>query len=301
MLHEDMLAREDIDAVYAPLPSGMRNEYMSRAVAAGKHVYSEKPMGGTVQEVAELTQACAAAGVQWMDGTMWYHSHRTLAIEEKLRRGDLGKIDHVSAAFTFKAPDEAWLNGGNGRTDKTREPMGCLGDQGWYPLSAILWAYDWELPERVMATSTTLNTVDTVVACSGTLFFSGGRIGTFDCGCTRAHRSQVEIVGETGTIRVDDLVGGQGRSGDFAAYETPFVGSSSYVQGDVMGKDEVVQVEPCDHVNALTAAFARCVSAVKAGGEPDADWPRRSLAVHTVMSAVFESASARGTMVPVGH
>ena len=27
--------------------------------------------------------------------------------------------------------------------------MGCLGDQGWYPLSAILWAYDWELPEKV--------------------------------------------------------------------------------------------------------------------------------------------------------
>merc|ERR1712094_166618 len=106
--------------------------------------------------------------------------------------------------------------------------MGCLGDQGWYPLSAILWAYNWELPERVMATSTTFNTVDTIVACSGALFFSGGRMGFFDSGATRAHRSQYEIVGDAGTIWVDDLVGGQGRSGNFDAYFVPFVGSSSY-------------------------------------------------------------------------
>ena len=170
---------------------------------------------------------------------------------------------------------------------------------GWYPLSAILWAYDWELPERVIATSTTLNTVDTIVACSGVLYFSGGRIGFFDCGCTRAHRSQYEIVGDAGSIRVDDLVGGQGRTGNFAAYETPFVGSSSYTQGDVMGKDEVVQAEPCDHVNELTSAFASCVQAVLEGGKPDPDWPRRSLAVHTVMSAVFESAVAGGIPVEV--
>ena len=40
------------------------------------------------------------------------------------------QVLRVSASFTFMAPDEAWLQGGNGRTDKSREPMGCLGDQG---------------------------------------------------------------------------------------------------------------------------------------------------------------------------
>jgi predicted dehydrogenase len=128
--HDEMLADENINAVYAPLPSGMRNDYIRRAISAGKHVYSEKPMGGTVQEVVELTQACADAGLQWMDGTMWYHSTRTKEIEGKLRGREIGNVSHVTASFTFKAPDEEWLNGGNGRTDKSREPMGCLGDQG---------------------------------------------------------------------------------------------------------------------------------------------------------------------------
>lgn len=205
----------------------------------------------------------------------------------------------MNAAFTFHFPDQPWLDGGNGRTDKTREPMGCLGDQGWYPLSVILWAFGWELPEKVEATSTTLNKVDTIVACSGTLYFKDGRVATFNCGCTSAHRSQYEIVCENGTVRVEDLVGGQGRSGDFSAYFVPYVGSGKYVKGDVMGKDTVVDVEESDHVDALVEDFSACVNAIKAGGKPDLSWPKRSLAVHTVMSAIFESCSDGGKVVPV--
>merc|ERR1712166_1650123 len=49
MSHEDMLSNPDIDALYAPLPSGLRNAYLTRAIAAGKHVYPEKPMGGSLR------------------------------------------------------------------------------------------------------------------------------------------------------------------------------------------------------------------------------------------------------------
>ena len=297
MTYGELISQPQVDAIYCPLPTGLRNEWITKAVAAGKHIYSEKPMGGTVAELKELLQACDSAGLQFMDGTMWYHSKRTRHIEALLSSGELGPVQSVSAAFTFHFPDQEWLDGGNGRTDKSREPMGCLGDQGWYPLSAILWAFGWELPERAMATSTTFNKVDTIVACHGVLFFKGGRVATFDCGATAAHRSQYEIVCEHGVVKVDDLVGGQGRSGIFAAYEKPFVGSGRYVRGDVMGKDTVVEVEECDHVDALVADFTECVNAVKLGGKPNPDWPRRSLAVHSVMSAVFESAQQGGAVV----
>ena len=97
---------------------------------------------------------------------------------------------------------------------------------------------------------------------------------------------------------VNDLVGGQGRSGNFAAYELPFSGSTEYIQGDVMGRDEVVQVETCDHVDALVRTLARCVASCKFdGAAPDSAWPARSLAVHKVMSAVFESALNGGSSI----
>ncbi len=81
------------------------------------------------------------------------------------------------------------LEGGNGRTDKKREPMGCFGDQGWYPIGAIMWAYEYELPVKVMMTYTKLNSVDTIIGCGGTLWFKNDRIATFDAGVEVCHRS----------------------------------------------------------------------------------------------------------------
>lgn len=297
MTNEEMVERSDIDFVYNPLPSGVRNQWSHKLIASGKHIYAEKPMAGDVKEMEALLAACEGKALQWMDGTMWYHSHRSQEIEEKLRSGAIGRTQRVTASFTFSAPNEEWLHGGNGRTDKTREPMGCLGDQGWYPLSAVLFGFRWELPEKVMATHTRLNKVDTIISCCATLWFSDGRSAVIDCGATAPHRSQYEIVGETGTIRVDDLVGGQGRSGNFDAYGKPFVGSGLYYQSDAAGKEKRVRAKKCDHVDKLVLDFVKCVEAIKAGGAPDPEWPKRSLAVHKVLDAIFESSSNGGREV----
>ncbi len=91
--------------------------------------------------------------------------------------------------------------------------MGCFGDQGWYPIGSIMWAYEYELPVKVMMTYTKLNSVDTIIGCGGTLWFKNNRIATFGAGVEVCHRSQFEIVGENGLISVDDQVGGFGRTG----------------------------------------------------------------------------------------
>ena len=42
--YDDLLARDDIDAVYVPLPTGIRKEWVVKAANAGKHVVVEKPL-----------------------------------------------------------------------------------------------------------------------------------------------------------------------------------------------------------------------------------------------------------------
>ncbi len=288
--YNDLLADPSIDAVYLPLPTAHCNEWIEAAAKAGKHVYAEKPFAEGIHTAID---ACRRHNVQFMDGTMWLHSTRTHDIETRIAHGDIGTVKRVTAAFTFKAPSKEWYEGGNGRTDKTREPMGCFGDQGWYPVGAILWTFGYELPERVQMTFVSKNSVDTIVACGGTLWFSGGRMATFDAGCELAHRSQYEAVGDAGLVRVDDLVGGQGRSGDFAAYEQRYTGSSRYVLGDVDGKDVEIRVEPCDHVVKLIETF----SAIVQSGKVDPHWPTRTLACHRVMAALFRSAESDGSVV----
>jgi predicted dehydrogenase len=296
--HNDMLADPSIDAVYIPLGSAIRNDFIRSSILAKKHVYLEKPMGGTIQDIENLIELAKENKVQWFDGTMWFHSRRTKEISSKLQNKVIGDLHHVNSSFTFKAPNDEWLNGGNGRTDKTLEPMGCLGDQGWYPLAAILFAFGFnEMPIKVMASSFAFNSVDTIVSCAGTLWFEGGKLATFNCGCTCAHISQFEIVGTNGSIVVNDLVGGQGRTGNFSAYEEQFVGSDTYVQGDMMGLDTKMHVESSDHVDDLVTSFISKIKTIKSGGNPDSEWPKRSLMIHTVMSKIFESVMSDGDII----
>merc|ERR1719181_214623 len=107
---------------------------------------------------------------------MWLHSIRTKHIKQQIDNGKIGAVKRVTASFTFKAPSDEWLQGGNGSTDKSREPFGCFGDQGWYPITAILFGFDYELPQKVQMSYTNLNKLDTIVSCGGTLWFSGGRM-----------------------------------------------------------------------------------------------------------------------------
>jgi len=236
MTHDEVLAEAGAEVLYIPLPSGVRNAFMRRALEAGKHVYSEKPHSGTVAEFRQVLDLAAARGRQWMDGTMWYHSVRTRAMEEALAK--LGPVRRVAASFTWGngLVDQAWIDGGNGRTDPAREPFGMLGDSGHYPISAVAWAFAWELPVRAQALHCKRNKVGAVITCEAFLWFKDGGRAVIDTTCEGPHRSQFEVMCDRGVLKVDDLVGGQGRSGNFSAYEGPFVGSTRFVLGDHMGK-----------------------------------------------------------------
>ncbi|VEU38565.1 unnamed protein product [Pseudo-nitzschia multistriata] len=300
-----------IDALYVPLPSGVRNSYLKRALELGKHVYSEKPHGGTVNELRAVLDLAASKNLQWMDGTMWYHAHRTKEMEERLLPSSsnasgnpkpLGKVRRVSASFTWGGGglvDEAWREGGNGRTDPLREPMGMLGDSGHYPVSAVLWAFGWELPTMAKAVYTKRNRLGAIISVEAVLWFEDGGRAIVDASCELPHRSQFEIVCDNGILRVDDLVGGQGRSGDFGAYERPFVGASEYTLGDYTGRDTKASAEACDQVQCLLRAFCGRVKAIEGGGAADPEWSRRSLCTHTVLCAIFESSMRDGVDVGI--
>ena len=75
--YEDMLADDHIDAVYLPVPTAFRNEWIEKAARAGKHVYAEKPLADGIEDAIAV---CKEHGVQFMDGTMWVHScHRVMS------------------------------------------------------------------------------------------------------------------------------------------------------------------------------------------------------------------------------
>src|SRR4030095_12909852 len=97
--YEELLARKDIDAVYIPLPTGLRKEWVLRAAAAGKHIVCEKPCAVRVSHLQEMIGACRKHGVQFVDGVMFMHSQRLGALRAVLDDGQsIGKIRRIQSS-----------------------------------------------------------------------------------------------------------------------------------------------------------------------------------------------------------
>ncbi len=149
--YEELLASDSVDAVYIPLPTGLRKEWVIRAANAGKHVLCEKPCGTSAIELREMIDACESNKVQFMDGVMYMHTLRLSELRKTLDDpGSIGDIRRIATQFSFCADDE--FKSGNIRTDSRLEPHGCLGDLGWYTIRFILWTMSFQLPTKVRGT-----------------------------------------------------------------------------------------------------------------------------------------------------
>src|SRR5580765_398408 len=56
--YDELLSANDVDAVYIPLPTGLRKEWVIRAAAAGKHIVCEKPCATSLADLHEMIEAC---------------------------------------------------------------------------------------------------------------------------------------------------------------------------------------------------------------------------------------------------
>jgi D-xylose 1-dehydrogenase (NADP+, D-xylono-1,5-lactone-forming) len=196
--YEALLADPDVEAVYISLPNSLHVEWTLRALEFGKHVLVEKPFSRRSEEVERAFDAADAAGLVLSEGFMWRHHPQTRRLVELVDGGAIGRLRLVRAAFGFKLADV------HGPEDARFAPElegGALMDVGCYCLSGLrLFAGE---PERVHAEQVVGESgVDICVAAS--LGFVDGVVGHFDCGFVVPFRDELEIVGEEGSLFVDD-------------------------------------------------------------------------------------------------
>src|ERR1700744_6032785 len=146
--YDALIESPNVDAIYIPLPTGLRRDYVLRAAKAGKHVICEKPCANSAAELEEMLAACEKHSVQFMDGVMFMHSPRLARVREGLDDGQsIGPIRRITSAFSFYPGEEFFST--NIRANGDLEPTGCLGDLGWYCIRFALWTMNWRLPQSV--------------------------------------------------------------------------------------------------------------------------------------------------------
>jgi len=197
--YEELLKREDIDAVYIPLPPHLHCEWTIRAADAGKHVLVEKPLALSVAEGKQMRDACAKANVNLWDGVMWYH-HPRAALMRDILDTRIGKLRRITSAFshlwTSPLPPEQEYR------LKHDHGGGALMDLGWYCVGATLWAMQ-SIPEKVWGHAQVEGDVD--ASFSGTLYFANGAEASFDCARNLMARRWIELAGDAGSIVCDDF------------------------------------------------------------------------------------------------
>ena len=192
--YEALLDDAEVDAVYVPLPNALHVPWSIRALEAGRHVLSEKPLARRPADVEAAFDAAERAGRVLMEGMMWRLHPRVEALG-RLAREAVGEPRTVRATFRFTLPDGP---------DVRRDPEldgGALMDVGCYCVSALRLLCG--EPERVSAEAVTGPTgIDERVVA--TLRFPGDVLGTLDCAMDAPQHASLELVGTVGRLLVAD-------------------------------------------------------------------------------------------------
>lgn len=302
--YEALVHSPNVDAVYCPLPTGVRKEWVLAAAAAGKHVICEKPCAASASDLHEMIQACQRHDVQFMDGVMFAHSLRTARMLEVIADGtSVGEVRRLSTQFSFLAePDFAATNI---RGQAALEPQGCAGDLGWYCIRLALMVFKDQRPIRVTARSHTPRADQAAqpiapAELSGELLFPGGATASFYCSFRAGLQQWAHISGTHGSIYIPDYVlPHAGPELHFEVAQPEF-----HVRGCEFRMDPNVRVHTvAEHSHGAPAAqeanLFRNFSAQALSGRLNPEWPEMAMKTQQILDACLESASHDGCPEPV--
>ena len=95
----------EVEAIYNPLPNGLHGPWNLRALAAGKHVLSEKPSASNAAEARMVRDAVADSGVRFMEA-FHYRYHPVIArMLEIAGSGELGELQDIDVNMSFPLTD----------------------------------------------------------------------------------------------------------------------------------------------------------------------------------------------------
>jgi predicted dehydrogenase len=191
--YEGLLEDPAVDAVYICVPNALHHPWTMSALAAGKHVLSEKPYTRRPDEVTEAFDAADRGGLVLSEAFMWRHTRQTQRLLELLPR--IGQLQTIRATFSFVLENPANI--------RLRSDLdgGSLMDVGCYCVSGARLLAG-EEPEAVFGMQD-VGPSGVDIRFTGLLRFGGGVVAEFTSAFTTFHES-LEAIGTAGSIRLPD-------------------------------------------------------------------------------------------------
>ncbi len=192
--YAEMLACDEIDAVYIGLPNHLHAEWTIRALQAGKHVLCEKPFALSIDEVEAMIAASHSNQRVLAEALMYRHHPQTKLAGDWVRSGRLGEILLVRGVFTYKLT----------QTDNVRLVPeyggGSLWDVGIYPLSFAQFVYGGPPVEVNAMQQVGPSGID--LALLGQMRYPSGGTAQISSSFLAPNQTEVEIIGSQGRLSI---------------------------------------------------------------------------------------------------
>lgn len=103
---EALAGDPDIDAIFVLTSLEAHHQYVLLALNAGKHVYVEKPVGATIQEIEEMRIVADQMGKVCMPGHNYIYEAGVTRAKELLNQGKLGDLVALYVLYNIQHPEE---------------------------------------------------------------------------------------------------------------------------------------------------------------------------------------------------
>lgn len=199
-----MLREAEIDAVVITSPSSEHPKHIAAALAAGKHVFTEKPLGTSIADCRAAERAVEAHPAQvFMIGFMRRYDESYAYAKRKIDAGEIG------TPYLFKGTGIDPMASVEEMLRYVSVGSGAIfSDLGTHDIDLMRW-YLGEDPIEVYAVGGSyayerFREIGDAEAACATFRFASGKMAMMHCGRAAAHgyHIETEIVGTNGSIRI---------------------------------------------------------------------------------------------------
>jgi predicted dehydrogenase len=297
---EAMLADADIDAVSIIVPNKFHKPLAIQCMAAGKHVFSEKPPALNAAEVEEMIAAAKSSGKKLMFNFNNRARPESIAMKQYIADGTVGKINSAQAKwirrtgipgfggwFTTKA-----LSGGGPVIDLLHMIDLALYFMGYPEPAHVLsqtfsdfitdknFKGPWGIPDRADGVN------DVEAAAHGFVTFKTGQVLSLQVSWAEmVKREEVSVVfqGSKAGGKVERLFGRDGLD------ETAIDTCELYVQENGRSVNRSIVAEACEDMGRSDSA-ANFIYAIEGKAEPF-NTPDQALTLMKIIDAIYKSAT----------
>jgi predicted dehydrogenase len=266
--YEELLADPNIDAIYNPLPNHLHVDWTIKALAAGKHVLCEKPIGLDSADTQRLLDACASyPQLKVMEAFMYRFHPQWQQTKSLIDKGAIGPLRQIHSHFSYNNRDSD-----NIRNSKAMGG-GALMDIGCYCVSLSRWLFNAE-PQRVMAQITPFAGYEVDCLISALMEFEQGS-ASFTASTKIDPKQYMEATGEAGSLQIPIPF-------------NPVGDSATQIIHTHSGQRDTLALAPHNHYRAMGDAFALSIINNTPVPTPLSD----AMANMRVIDALFHSAAA---------